>query len=140
MVKEVFSLTGNYSDLKISADDYSTGIMKFNNGAIVEFHLDYFQKSEYRSCKIIGTKGTLIWNSNSNTIKLFDNKKNRWNIVFKWNDYDRNLMFKQEIIHFLKCVKNREESINPIEKDGMETTKIGLSIIKSSKMKKWIKM
>ena len=49
-------------------------------------------------------------------------------------------MFKQEIIHFLKCVKNREESINPIEKDGMETTKIGLSIIKSSKMKKWIKM
>ena len=139
-VKEIFSLTGNYSDLKISADDFSTGIIKFNSGTIAEFHLDYFQKPEHRSCKIIGTKGTLVWDSDSNIIKLFDYKKNRWSIVFKWNNYDRNFMFKQEIIHFLKCVKNREKSINPIEKDGMETTRIALSIIKSSKTKKWIKI
>jgi len=139
-VKEIFSLTGNYSELKISADDFSTGIIKFNSGTIAEFHLDYFQKPEYRSCKIIGTKGTLIWDSDSNIIKLFDHKKDRWSIVFKWNNYDRNFMFKQEIIHFLKCVKNREKSINPIEKDGMETTRIALSIIKSSKTKKWIKI
>jgi len=139
-VKEIFSLTGNYSDLKISADDFSTGIIKFNSGTIAEFHLDYFQKPEHRSCKIIGTKGTLVWDSDSNIIKLFDYKKNRWSIVFKWNNYDRNFMFKQEIIHFLKCVKNREGSINPIEKDGIETTRIALSIIKSSKTKKWVKI
>jgi predicted dehydrogenase len=139
-VKEVISITGNYSDLKISADDFSTGILKFDNGVIGEFHLDYFQKPEYRYCKIIGTEGTMTWDSEINEVKIFKNKKNKWFKVYKWNNYDRNLMFKEEIFHFLKCVKKREKTINPIEKDGIKTIEIALSIIKSSKIKKWVKI
>jgi len=139
-VAEVFSLTGKYGTLEISADDLSVGIMKFKNGVIAEMHLDYFQKPEFRSCKVIGTKGIVYWDSDTNIVKLYDNKKNKWIKVLKWSNYERNLMFREELAHFLNCVKKRKTTINPVEGDGINTLKIGLAIIKSSKARKMIKL
>lgn len=139
-VSEVFSITGKYSDLKIYADDLSATIIKFKNNVIAELHLDYFQKQEFRSCKIIGTEGTLYWNSQVNTVMLYNNKKNKWIKVLEKSNYDRNSMFKEELVHFLSCVRKRKTTINPIEIDGIKTLKIGLAIIKSSKTKKVIKL
>ena len=45
-------------------------------------------------------------------------------------------MFKDELNHFFYCVKTRKQKINPIYKDGNQTLKIALDIIKSSKTKK----
>lgn len=139
-VLEVFSMTGKYSDLKISADDLSVAIIKFKNNVIAELHLDYFQKPEFRSCKIIGTKGTAYWDSEANTVMFHDNKKNKWIKVLEESNYDRNSMFKEELSHFLNCVRKRKTTINPLEIDGIKTLKIGLAIVKSSKAKKVIKL
>jgi predicted dehydrogenase len=139
-VTEVFSIVKNSGTLKISADDFAVGILKFKNNIIAEIHLDYLQKPENRNCKIIGTKGTLVWESKTNLVKLFDNKKEKWIKVFKWNNYDRNLMFREELDHFINCVNKRKKSINPIEIDGMDTTKIALAMMKSSKVRKIIKV
>jgi len=138
-VLEVFSVTGKKSELGISAADLSAGILKFKNGVIAELHLDYFQKPEFRSCKIIGTKGTAYWDSETNVVKIYDNRKNRWIKVLELSNYDRNSLFKEEMIHFLDCVKKRAITMNPIEMDGIETLKIGLAIINSSKLKKMIR-
>lgn len=138
-VSEIVSMTGKHSHLKMSADDLSAAIIKFKNNTIAELHLDYFQKPDLRSCKIIGTKGTIYWDSDTNIVKLYNNKKNRWIKVTKWSNYDRNYMFKEEMIHFLDCVKKRKSTINPVEIDGIETLKIGLAINKSSKSKKMIR-
>lgn len=138
-VSEVFSITGKNSDLKISAADLSAGILKFKKGVIAELHLDYFQKPEFRSCKIIGTKGTAYWDSETNIVKIYDNGKNKWIKVLELSNYDRNSLFKEELIHFLDCIKKRKNTINPVETDGIETLKIGLAIIKSSKLKRVIK-
>ncbi|BDQ31831.1 dehydrogenase [Nitrosopumilus zosterae] len=138
-VSKVFSITGKFSELKISADDLCVGILQFKNKVIAELHLDYFQKPDFRSCKIIGTKGTVIWDSDTNNVMFYDNKKNKWVKILKWTRYDRNSMFKEEIIHFLHCVKKRETTINPVEKDGVNTLKIALSIIKSSKSRRVVK-
>ena len=64
----------------------------------------------------------------------------KWIKVFKWNNYDRNLMFKEEINHFINCVNKRKKSINPIERDGIITTKIALAMMKSSKTRKMVKV
>ncbi len=137
---EVFSMTGKYSDLKIHADDLSAGIIKFKNNIIAELHLDYFQKPLFRSCKVIGTKGTIYWDSDSNIVKLYDNNKNKSIKILKWTNYDRNSMYKEELIHFLNCVKKRKSTINPVQTDGINVLQIGLAIIKSSKVKKVIKL
>lgn len=81
--QEVFSMTGKYSNLKITASDLSAIILKFKNNIIAEVHLDYFQKPEARSCKIIGTKGTIIWDSINNEVKMYDFKKLKWESKLK---------------------------------------------------------
>lgn len=136
-IKEVFSMTGKFSNLKISASDLSAIILRFKNNVIVELHLDYFQKPETRSCKIIGTKGTIYWDSLTNEVRLYDLKKEKWISNLKIKNYQKNEAYLDEITHFMQCVKNKENSINDIIQ-GSYVTKVALQIIKSSKLKKTI--
>lgn len=137
-VKEVFSLTGKYSNLKIKADDLATIILKFKNNIIGEVHLDYFQRPGIRSCKIIGEKGTIYWNSIDNEVKLYNVNEKKWIKKYGRKKYDKNQEYVDEIIHFLDCVNKNKKSLNDL-KQGIETLQIALSIIKSSKQKKMIK-
>lgn len=134
-VKEVFSMTGKYSNLETKADDLSAIILKFNNNVIAEVHLDYFQRPETRSCKIIGVKGTIYWDSTTNEVKLYSVEKKRWKTVHKIKNYDKNEMYVKELRHFIRCVDKKEKSINDISQ-GIYTLKIALTVIKSSKLKR----
>ena len=136
-VKEVFSVTGKFSKLKVSSDDMSSIILKFKNNVIGELHLDYFQRPNFKSCKIRGEKGAIYWDSDHNEVKIHLTNKKRWETVLKIGKYERNKMYILEINHFLKCVKTRKPSINDI-KEGIRTLEISLGIKKSSKLKKMI--
>tara|TARA_B100000745_G_C20136265_1_gene389485 strand:+ start:195 stop:1181 length:987 start_codon:yes stop_codon:yes gene_type:complete len=138
-IKEVFSITGKFSDLKIKSSDLSAIILKFKNGIIGEVHLDYFQRPELRSCKIIGTKGTIYWNSLNNEVKIFDVKKKKWIRTLKVKNYDKNKQYVDELSHFLNCVRRKEKPINGLI-EGIKILKIALNIIKSSKEKKLVKI
>ena len=135
--QEVFSMTGKYSNLKITASDLSAIILKFKNNIIAEVHLDYFQKPEARSCKLIGTKGTITWDSLSNEVKIYDFKKSKWKSKLKIKKYDKNEMYVKELEHFIHCVNKKKKTINDISQ-GEYVLKIALGIIKSSKLKKSI--
>ena len=135
--QEVFSMTGKYSNLKITASDLSAIILKFKNNIIAEVHLDYFQKPEARSCKLIGTKGTITWDSLSNEVKIYDFKKSKWKSKLKIKKYDKNEMYVKELEHFIQCVNKKKKTINDISQ-GEYVLKIALGIIKSSKLKKSI--
>jgi len=138
-ISEVYSITGKFSDLEIDSEDLSAILMKVGKNSVAEIHLDYFQQPPERSCKIIGTKGTLIWNFKTNYIKLFNNKKKKWSIELKLTKYDNNKMYYDELDHFITCVKRKKTTINPLI-DGIETLKIALAIKKSSKQRKMIKL
>jgi len=76
-IQEDFSMTGKYSNLKITVSNLSTIILKFKNNIIAEVHLDFFQKPEACLCKIMGTKGTIIWDSINNEVKMYNFKKSK---------------------------------------------------------------
>ena len=135
--QEVFSMTGKYSNLKITASDLSAIILKFKNNIIAEVHLDYFQKPEARSCKLIGTKGTITWDSLSNEVKIYDFKKSKWKSKLKIKKYDKNEMYVKELEYFIQCINKKKKTINDISQ-GEYVLKIALGIIKSSKLKKSI--
>ncbi len=136
-IQEVFSITGKYSNLKITASDLSAIILKFKNNIIAEVHLDYFQKPEARSCKLIGTKGTITWDSLNNEVKIYDFKKSKWESKLKIKKYDKNEMYVKELEHFIQCVNKKKKTINDISQ-GEYVLKVALGIIKSSKLKKSI--
>ena len=138
-ISQVVSITGKFSDLKIDADDLSVILMKVGKNSVAEIHLDYFQQPSRRSCKIIGTKGTLTWDSKSNSVNFYDNAKKKWFILLKLNKFDYNRMYFDELTHFIDCVKRNKITINPIS-EGIKTLKIALAIKNSSKQKKVLKI
>jgi len=136
-VNEVFSITGKFSDLEIDVEDLSSILLRFTNNVIAEIHLDYFQKPSIRSCKIVGTHGTLYWDSSKNNVQLYDVKKKKWVDNLKLKNYDLNDMYVDEIKYFFKCVNKEEKSINSIE-EGAKILNIAIAIKKSSKLKKMV--
>lgn len=138
-VRNIFSITGQYGNLNITSEDTSAIVIQFQNGIVGELHLDYVQKPPIRKCKLIGTKGQIYWDSDSNTVKLFDFKKNRWIQKSKIKTYDRNIMYRKELLHFIQCIEKRKKTINPIE-EGIKTMEIALSVKNSSKLGRLIKI
>ena len=134
-IDKVFSITGKYSDLEISSDDLSAMIMIFKNNIIGELHLDYFQRPDFKSCKIKGTRATLYWDSSSNEVKIFNQKKKQWKIIMKLLNFDKNLMYVNELKHFLKCIKDKNKTINDIN-DGIKTLQVVLCAKQSSQSRK----
>lgn len=134
-VNEVFSITGKFSDLEIDVEDLSSILLRFKNNIISEIHLDYFQKPSVRSCKIVGTRGTVHWDSSINNVRLYDVNKKRWVEKLKLKNYDENNMYLDEIKHFFKCVNKEEKPINSLE-EGTQILNIAIAIKKSSKLKK----
>lgn len=134
-VKEVYSITGKFSDLKINVEDISSILLYFNRRVIGEIHLDYFQRPNTRTCKIVGTKGTIFWDYKINTVEMYDVNKKSWIKKLRLKNYDNNSMHVQEIKHFFECVKNRKKTINDIS-EGKKVLQIALAIKKSSQLKK----
>ena len=138
-VKEIFSITKKVSNLEITADDISIMSMVFRNGIIGEVHLDYFARPEFKSCKIKGSKGTLYWNTDSNDVRIFHNNQNKWKVIFKAKNFERNQMFVKELEYFLKCVKKRNKTFNDVNQ-GIKTLDVILGAKKSSHGKKLIRL
>jgi len=141
-VENVVSVSGKMSDLDITAEDYTASLLKFKNKVVGELHLDYFQRPDFRSCKIRGTKGEIYWDSVNNSVSVYNIRKNKWEIKFETgfaNNIDTYSSYLEEIKHFLRCVKNRKETINNLEQ-GIATLKIALAIKKASKLEKSVKV
>jgi len=136
-INEVSAITGKFSDLEISVEDFAAIILQFQKNIVAEIHLDYFQQPESRNCKIIGTKGIIYWDSNSNEVRKYSNSKKKWITKFKYKNFQRNNQFICELEHFLNCIKNQKQTINPID-DAINTLKISLDVKKSSLLKKTV--
>ena len=137
-VENVVSMSGKFSALDVTAEDYMSSLLQFKNKIIGELHMDYFQRPSFRSCKIRGTKGEIYWNSDNNCVNIFNMNKRKWETKFD-NGFSHNLdtyaSYVEELKHFLKCVKHRKKTINDLEQ-GVTTLKIALAIKKASKLMK----
>jgi len=136
-VNEVSAITDKVSNLEISVEDIATILLRFKKNIIAEVHLDYFQQPESRNFKIVGTNGTIFWDSNSNQVLQYNNSKKKWTTKFKYKNFQRNTQFIDELQYFLNCVKNKKQTINPVH-EGLVPLKISLAAKKSSLLKKTI--
>ena len=137
MPQKVFSIIGKFSDLKVKTDDLSVMTFLLKNKIVGEVHLDYFQRPEFKSCKIKGVKGTLYWDSCINEVKFFSHKSQKWKSLIKIQNFQKNLMYVDEIKYFFNCIKNNRTTMNNID-DGIKTLQIILNAKKSSKLGKLI--
>jgi predicted dehydrogenase len=132
-------MNGKFSNLKINVDDLSSSLLLFKNNFISELHLDYFQHFPFRSCKIIGEKGIIYWDTEINCVKIFNPKTKRWKKEFSLINYNFDSTYKEELKYFLNCLKNNNQSMNSVE-DGFVVFQIALAILRSSKIKKAVQL
>ena len=136
-VENVISMSGKLSDLDITAEDYVSSLLKFKNKIIGELHMDYFQRPDFKSCQIRGTKGEIYWDSDNNRVNIYNMNKKRWKTEMEIKNYQRNFSYVEQLKHFLQCVKQRKKTINDLEQ-GIVTLKIVLAIKKASKLMKTV--
>ncbi len=121
----VMSMYGKLSNLEIETEDIAEIILKFKNGPFVNIHMDYIQRSYARSCKIIGDKGTIKWNFNEHSIKLYLAKIKKWKVFSEPKNYNLNQMYIDEVKYFLMCVNKKQPTFNNVF-SGLRTLKIAL--------------
>ena len=136
-VTSVMSMTDHVSDLDIDVEDSAEIIMRFSSGALGSIHLDMIQRSPSRSCKVIGTLGTALWDGTSDCVMLFTPETNQWNPVNPGGKIDRNHMYLAEMEHFIACCRNRTEPSVTIS-DGKRVLEIALAALESSREKRCI--
>jgi predicted dehydrogenase len=136
-ITSVMSMTDHVSDLDIDVEDSAEIILKFSSCALGSIHLDMIQRFPARSCKMIGTLGTAIWDGTSDSVMLYTTETNQWNQIYSIEKTNRNRMYLAEMEHFISCCRSRKEPAVTVS-DGKRVLEIALAALESSRDKRCI--
>jgi len=140
LVGEVSALSATVmklGDLDIDVEDTAEIILHFANGAVGNVHLDMIQRATVRTCRVIGTEGTLEWDGGLHQVRLFTATEGEWTSIFSGDNFDSNQMFVDEIDHFIGCVGAGTEPVVTGE-DGRQALEIALSVKRAAALEKQV--
>lgn len=115
---------GRFSKLDIDVEDCLELTLEYEKPArLVSIHLDFLQRPASRSCKFIGTGGTLTWNAlkDQYTLQCVDLPDESRKVVLPMQD--RNQMYLDELRAFVDAVEGRSPSSIPLEQ-GIDVMRI----------------
>ena len=109
--------------------------LKFESGLTAQIHLDYIQRTYRRSYEFIGEKGVIVLDINKQTVELYTEETDQFEVFQESINYAREQVFISEVEYFINCILNNEETINTIF-DATETLKVALACHESARLKK----
>lgn len=111
-VSKVYAQSDKVSDLEVDVEDIAEVCLRFECGAIGSIHLDMIDHATNRSCRVIGTEGTVVWDSSlSDSVRLYSANTGTWSDLRPKVEIARNDMYKAELEHFLNCVSNKQKPL-----------------------------
>jgi predicted dehydrogenase len=129
---QVFAVGGHLSDLDVDVDDSVNLLMRCeHNGRSlpVHLHLDYLQRPPQRICEVVGDAGKLKYDYYASEVEFFD-LKSRTSETFRFDRFDRNEMFMDELRHFLACLNGQENPIVDLS-EGLRSMRIAQAAYES---------
>ena len=106
---------GHLSDLEIETEDIALVQCKFSNGVLGSIHLDYLQPSYCRTCKVLGSMGSLFWSLTPEKVSLkLINAQQEVNYFNEYDSFNINNMYVKGLEHFLECIKSRRQTVNTV--------------------------
>jgi predicted dehydrogenase len=127
------------SQLEIDTEDVAAILLRFENGAVEEIHLDYIQRPYRRTCQIIGEDGTLHWDYTAGEVRWFSAQTKQWKVYGNPIGWNPNQMYLGEMRHFLRCVTGEEEPTLNVY-DAAQVLRIALAAKESARQQRWIEL
>lgn len=114
---EVACLQGKISELEIDTEDTVDLVLRSRAGALVSVHLDYTQRVKRRRCEIVGTEGTLIWESRGKNpercaVERYSARTSGWESSEESVDFNQPL--RDEMSHFLRCLAGADRPLQDL--------------------------
>lgn len=100
----VFCVSANSGQLEINVEDCAD-ILLMRDGLTAQVHLDFLQRRASRSCKVIGSTGTLYWDLIANSISLYAAAGEE--VLFSEPAVDRNDMYVEQLRGFIEVAAGR---------------------------------
>ncbi len=96
------------SQLGLDVEDQADIVASTRAGGIINIHLDLLQHKVTRTCRVIGSEGTLEWNLVANKVIVFDKQGER--IIYEDAQWDKNNMYIDMLSRFI----SNADDVNPV--------------------------
>jgi predicted dehydrogenase len=136
-VTGVFCLAAKLSHLEIDTEDNAALLLRFENGAIGEVHLDYVQRTYSRSCRIIGEEGTIHWDYAAGQVRWYCASRKNWQVFENPPDWQVNDMYLDEMRHFIDCLTRRAAPEQDLT-EGARILNVALAAKASARNLRWM--
>jgi predicted dehydrogenase len=113
-IVDVFCAAGHFSSLDIETEDIAALTCRHQSGCISHIHLDYVQQTYERGCRIVGERGSILWDFNEKQVRWYDACTEQWGVFEQEPSWQLNQMYVDEMQHFLTCVQERKQTALPI--------------------------
>jgi predicted dehydrogenase len=109
----VYAAGGHLSRLEIDVEDSVSLLMKckFKDRPFpVHIHLDYLQRPPQRTCEIYGDAGKVRYDYYTNAVEFSETATGQTELS-RFEGFDRNQMFMDELKHFVACVRGEDKPL-----------------------------
>jgi len=138
-VRSVWAFSGKLSDLELRVEDTAEIGLRFASGVLGSLHLDYNQQPPSHHLEVIGTHGTMRWESAAGTIRIFRAGSAQWLEEVPPDGFERNSLFLSEMRHFLQVCRG-EASPRCSFQDGVLALELALAALESQAQGKLIEL
>jgi predicted dehydrogenase len=130
---------GKLSNLEIDVEDYASINLRHLGGVRSEIHLDYLQRFKRRGCELVGSDGTLLWQSEGKSpercrVKLFRANSGDWETIYQSSSIDTNAPYLSMMQTFLRLVDGQVSSDLITGQQARRTLEIALIARKSAEV------
>jgi predicted dehydrogenase len=122
-VESLWGFTGKLSDLDVDVEDTAKIGLRFAGGALGSLHLDYNRQPPVHTLDIAGTQGTIKWDLADGAARLYRAEKKDWDVVPLPAGWERNVMFLEQMKHFVAVVQGETEPACTLE-DGVRVQRL----------------
>ena len=116
MPKKLAACGGNRSGLDFDIEDTVSILLefeKYNQSFSATMNMCFVQKTPLRELRVMGENGSIYWDIIENTINLYDYAHGNFQ-TDSFDSFERNDMFKDQLIHFIECVETGKEPMTNI--------------------------
>jgi predicted dehydrogenase len=111
--KRIYAVGGHLSELEVNVEDSVSILLHCDFGGNplpVHVHLDYLQRPPQRICEVVGDAGKARYDYYGNQVELHATGTAKVEVQ-RFDDFDRNQMFLDELRHFLACLRGEAKPL-----------------------------